>query len=192
MGSCEIWTIGHSNHACERFVELLCAHGIERVADVRSHPRSRFAPHFDREALRSALEEEGVGYAYFGDALGGRPRSAEHYDDRGRALYGPMSEQPAFRRALARLETYAREQRVALLCAEGDPAHCHRRLLVGRVLAERGVELRHILPDGSVHVEQTVSLEESPQGTLFGEELTPWTSTRSVSPRRRLSASSVG
>jgi uncharacterized protein (DUF488 family) len=191
MGTVAIWTVGHSNHAGERFVGLLRMHAVALVADVRSHPYSRFAPHFNRESLQASLPYEGVRYAYFGEALGGRPGSEEHYDERGRALYGPMSEQPAFHDALERLAGLVREQRVALLCAEGDPEHCHRRLLVGRVLAARGVELRHILPDGTVRAERTVTLIDGDQGTLFGED-TPWRSTQSVSRKRRLSTSSAG
>jgi len=191
MGHVAIWSVGHSNHTGERFLELLRAHEIALVADVRSHPYSRFAPHFNRESLQSELSRSGVGYAFFGDALGGRPARAEHYDEQGRALYGPMSERPAFRQGIERLLALAREQRVALLCAEGDPEHCHRRLLVGRVLTAERVELRHVLPDGSVRSERAVPLQDGAQGALF-EEDTLWRSTRSVSPRRRLSASSVG
>jgi uncharacterized protein (DUF488 family) len=187
-----IWTIGHSNHTFERFAELLGTQGVEFVIDVRSYPYSRIAPQFNREELEAALGGIGTRYLFFGDELGGRPSHAEHYDEQGHARYDRMAEQPAFEAAVQRLLSGCREHRIALLCSEGQPESCHRRLLVGKVLADRGAQLRHILPNGTVHQEDDVSLSsEDGQATLFGEEPPAWRSTRSVSHRRRLSASSV-
>jgi len=186
-----IWTIGHSNHSFARFAELLRGEGVEFVVDVRSYPYSRIAPQFNREALSAALRRTGVRYLFLGEELGGRPAREEDYDEQGHALYGCMAEQPAFRVAVQRLLTGCRERRVALLCSEGQPRECHRRLLVGKVLTEQGVQLRHILPSGVVEQEDSVSLDaEDTQESLFGEEMA-WRSTRSVSHRRRQSASSA-
>lgn len=187
-----IWTVGHSSHPLDGFAQLLAKERIEFVADVRSYPYSRFAPQFNREDLQTSLAQHGVGYTFLGDALGGRPVRDEHYDDQGHALYGPMSQEPSFRDRVDRLVAGARDHRIALVCSEGNPEHCHRRLLVGKVLAERGVELRHILPDGLILAERSVTLDEGSQTTLFGQDEAPWRSTQSVSHRRRLSASSVG
>jgi uncharacterized protein (DUF488 family) len=186
-----IWTLGHSNHTLRRFIELLAVEGVEVVVDVRSYPYSRIAPQFNREQLDLALRGAGRRYLFLGDELGGRPSREEHYDAQGHACYDLMAEQPAFQEAIQRLLRGCRTNRVALLCSEGQPQDCHRRLLVGRVLAEHGVQLRHILPSGAVHQEDAVSLDSADgQASLFGEE-TAWRSTRSVSHRRRLSASSV-
>jgi uncharacterized protein (DUF488 family) len=186
-----IWTIGHSNHTLARFVELLQAEGVEVVVDVRSYPYSRIAPHFNREELDVALRGVGTRYLFFGEELGGRPSREEQYDEDGRARYDRMAEQPGFQMSLQRLLSGAREHRVALLCSEGQPQECHRRLLVGKVLADHGVQLRHILPNGVVHQEDSVALGSGDgQEALFGEEAV-WRSTRSVSHRRRLSTSSV-
>lgn len=191
QGTSAIWTIGHSNHTFERFAELLQSEGIEFVVDVRSYPYSRIAPQFNREELEVALCQIGARYVFLGEELGGRPSREEHYDERGRARYDRMAEEPAFRAAVARLLSGCRDHRVALLCSEGQPQECHRRLLVGKVLANHGVQLRHILPDGAVHQEKSVRLDsDDGQETLFGEE-TAWRSTQSVSRRRRLSTSSV-
>jgi uncharacterized protein (DUF488 family) len=186
-----IWTIGHSNHTFEHLVELLQAQGVEFVVDVRSYPHSRIAPQFNREELDVALRSAGMRYLFLGQELGGRPSREEQYDEHGRARYDLMAEQPAFQEAVQRLLSGCREHRVALLCSEGQPHECHRRLLVGKVLADRGVQLRHILPNGVVQQENAVSLDPGDgQETLFGEE-TMWRSTRSVSHRRRLSISSA-
>lgn len=186
-----MWTVGHSNHDLPVLLSLLESHGIARVVDVRSHPYSRYAPHFNREALQSAVEGRGIAYAYMGTALGGRPERADLLDAEGHALYDRMALEPAFREAIDGLLRGAARRRVALLCSCGQPQDCHRRLLVGRVLCERGVQLRHILPDGALSGESAVELrDDGAQEALFGHDEPPWRSTRSVSPRRPLSASS--
>lgn len=187
-----IWTIGHSNHTFETFASLLASEGIEFVADVRSYPYSRIAPQFNRETFQRALRERGIRYLFLGEELGGRPEKDEHYDADGHALYGPMSEEPQFSQAIDRLVAGAENHRVALVCSEGDPAECHRRLLVGKVLADRGLQLHHIRRDGSVSVEDRVSLDRTDQSSLFEEGAeAAWRSTQSVSHKRRLNTSSA-
>jgi uncharacterized protein (DUF488 family) len=94
-----VWTIGHSNHPLDRFVELVAGERIEFLVDVRSFPYSRFAPHFNREELDAAMSARGIRYLFLGDALGGRPDSEERYDAEGHALYQPMSDQESFKAA---------------------------------------------------------------------------------------------
>jgi uncharacterized protein (DUF488 family) len=187
-----IWTIGHSNHDLEWFMRLLQGQRIEFAVDVRSYPYSRHAPHFNREEFEQALRDNGMSYLFLGDSLGGRPGREEHYDPEGHALYGEMAREPSFQAAIDRLIDGAGGHRLALVCSEADPRDCHRRLLVGKVLTERGAELRHILRDGTIEVEHTVELDSCQAPTLFGDNAGEWRSTRSVSRRRRLSGSSTG
>lgn len=187
-----IWTIGHSSHTFDRLLGLLASEQIEFLVDVRSYPYSRFAPHFNREELAGSLDANAVRYLFLGEELGGRPSKPEHYDSEGHALYEEMAREPIFEAAISRLIDGAEGNRIALMCSEGKPEECHRRLLVGKVLAERGLTLRHVLPDGSVFEEEEVKLPlKSSQEALFGSEGQVWRSTQSVSRRRRLSTSSV-
>jgi uncharacterized protein (DUF488 family) len=186
-----VWTVGHSNHGFGGFAHLVAGQRIEFLVDVRSYPYSRFAPHFNREELEGAMAAHGVGYLFLGEELGGRPTREEHYDADGHALYGLMSEEERFKAAVDRLIRGAHRHRIALVCSEGNPQDCHRRLLVGKVLCDRGVELRHILPDGTIRTELSVALsDDDEQCSFLEDEATPWRSTQSVSHRRRLSASS--
>jgi len=186
-----VWTVGHSNHGFDDFARLVLGEQIEFLIDVRSFPYSRYAPHFNRDELEAAMTQCGVRYLFFGEELGGRPTSEDHYDSDGHALYEPMSEEEPFTTAVERLIEGARHHRIALVCSEGEPQDCHRRLLVGKVLSDRGVELRHILPDGTIRAELSVALsEDHEQCSFLEEEQTPWRSTQSVSHRRRLSTSS--
>jgi uncharacterized protein (DUF488 family) len=168
-----VWTVGHSNHDFESFARLIASQDIEFLVDVRSYPYSRFAPQFSREELQDSIARVGIPYLFLGEELGGRPTRDEHYDADGHALYGPMSEEPGFRAAVQRLLEGAAKHRLALMCSEAEPRDCHRRLLVGRVLANHGAELRHILPNGDVTVERSVELGDTCQCSLFGEDTLP-------------------
>src|SRR3990172_2450060 len=146
----EIFTIGHGNHDLERFVELLAAHGIRLLADVRSKPASGYTPHFNRRELERSLPERGIEYLFLGQRLGGMPEEPEFYDGAGRVDYAKIAAAPGFRDGIAALLTRLPDTRTALMCGEEDPRNCHRRLLIGRVLMEQGVSVTHILADGGV------------------------------------------
>ena len=141
-----ILTIGHSNHELDAFLELLDAHSVETVADVRSWPRSRFAPHFNARSLQESLRHQGVAYVPMGDSLGGRPTSPALYTASGRADYQLMARTPAFQEGSAQLLELAAQGTTALLCSEREPHQCHRALLVGQHLHLDGNPVAHIVP----------------------------------------------
>jgi uncharacterized protein (DUF488 family) len=192
-----VYSVGHSAHTFETFAELLKGNKIQVLVDVRSAPYSRFAPQFDREILHRSLTEAGVKYLFLGDELGGRPKNAAYYDAHGRALYSRMTSDPAFVAGIERLERGMAEFRVALMCGEEDPAHCHRRLLVARVLLERGHEVLHIRGDGHVEADAEVASESgkplvNEQPALFAElDEDQWRSTASVLPKKAPASSST-
>ena len=151
-----VFTVGHSNHPRERFVrELLQPHEIAVLADVRSTPYSRFAPEFDREALRSFLTARDVRYVYFGDDLGGRPTDPACYED-GRVCYNRVARTASFRRGFDGLLAEAASHRVAVMCSESEPLNCHRTLLVAQALDESGVVVEHVRADGSLASHEAV------------------------------------
>ena len=147
--SCAIYTIGHSTHPVEQFLALLNAHGIRRLADVRTVPRSRRHPHFNREVLDAFLHEHGIAYRHFA-ALGGlrKPRADSvntgwrHPGFRGYADHMQTAE---FRQGIEELVTFAGGQPTSVMCAEAVWWQCHRQLLADALLV-RGVPVCHILP----------------------------------------------
>jgi uncharacterized protein (DUF488 family) len=163
-------------------------HGIEVLVDTRSHPYSRHAPHFNTRDIQAALSGYGIGYLFLGLELGGRPEEKEFYDAEGRVDYALVERSRPFLDGIHRLEKEIQARKVALLCSEEDPAGCHRRLLVGRALSERGIVVRHIRGDGSVQAEgETIG----DQPVLFPEtEVSVRKSIRSVLRRRRRPSSS--
>src|SRR5258708_761895 len=171
-----VLTIGQSNLSLERFLNLLRAHSVEVIADTRSYPYSDYAHHFDREPLKEALVEAGFRYVDLGPQLGGRPKGAEFYDSKGRVLYDKVAATRAFLKGLTRLENGIRKYTVAIMCAEENPAACHRRLLVGRMLTEHGFKLEHIRGNGQIQSEAEVVASTTPadiQSELFAGAKTP-------------------
>jgi len=190
-----VLTIGHSNHPIDHFVGLLRRHGVEVLVDARSYPYSKFAPQLDMPALKAAIQRSDMKYLFLGRELGGRPNGDEFYDSEGHVLYGRVAEAPFFREGLERLLRGVQTYRVALLCSEENPLHCHRRLLVGRVLGKHGVAVEHIRGDGNLQTEEALAAMEprvcSAQTPLFeGSRETEWRSTQSVLHRGRLPHSS--
>jgi uncharacterized protein (DUF488 family) len=183
-----VFTIGHSNHSAQKFVGLLKEHGIEVLVDTRSRPYSRHAPRFNAKDIEAILSGNGIEYLFLGLELGGRPEGEEFYDAEGRVNYALIEKSRPFLDGIHRLEKEIQARRVALLCSEEDPAGCHRRLLVGRVLSERRISVRHIRGDGSVQAEGEAA---GYQPLLFPEaEVSVRKSIRSVLRRRRRPSSS--
>jgi len=184
-----LWTIGHSNHPLDDFLDLLVQHQINVLVDVRSSPYSRYASHFNKKAIEGPLQGRAIRYLFLGDVLGGRAQGEQFYDDQGHVLYGRLAESPQFQEGIERLLRGVATHRVALMCGEEDPTDCHRRRLIGRVLGQRGVDVLHIRGDGRVQREAQLAAEEKfrktkGQLTLFDvEEADEWKSTQSVLPR---------
>ena len=145
-----VWTVGHSNHPIERFVEILNAHGIERVIDVRRFPASRKWPHFNAASLAMSLPAAGIDYVGMPE-MGGRRKAAPdspHTAWRVEAFrgYADFMDTPEFAESLRRVIELSAEKRSALMCAESLPWRCHRSLIADALLA-RGFEVLEILSE---------------------------------------------
>jgi uncharacterized protein (DUF488 family) len=145
-----LFTIGHSNHPAEHFLDLLRRHGITAVADVRSKPYTRYAKHFCREPLCRYLEGNGVRYVFLGDLVGGMPDDPELLGPGGKPDYARIAASPAFAAGIERLVNGADKHLIALMCGEEDPGKCHRHHLIAQALRARGIAVRHIRGDGQV------------------------------------------
>jgi uncharacterized protein (DUF488 family) len=165
-----IYTIGYGARALVEFMDVLKAHDIAYLLDVRSTPYSRFKPEFSKDALAQALREAGIHYLYLGRQLGGQPEDPSCYVD-GKVDYAAGSRLPAFQEGLDRVERAHRQGwRVALMCSEGKPELCHRSKLIGQSLKERGIPVLHI--DENDHLlgqDEVIERITGGQLNLFGE-----------------------
>ncbi len=145
-----VLTIGHSTRDLETFLRLLQAQAVTRIVDVRTIPKSRHNPQFNKETLPAALRTVGIAYQHMGELGGLRhplpnsPNQAwRNVSFRGFADYMQTSE---FGEGLQKLIEMAHNERIALMCAEAVPWRCHRSLIADALLA-RGVRVEHILSE---------------------------------------------
>ena len=149
-----VLTIGHSNRSLEEFLRLLESNGVTLLVDVRTRPRSRHNPQFDLETLPASLAARGIGYRH-APALGGLRRSApdspnDGWADPARRGFADYMRTEGFVLALEDLIARLGGARVALMCAEADPANCHRSLIAD-ALAARRCDVRHIVAEDAPH-----------------------------------------
>ncbi len=145
-----IFTIGHSTHPQDRFIDLLRVNGITALCDVRSKPFSARNSQFNREALEEALPLSGIQYRFLGKELGARSDNPRCYVD-GKIQYDLLANTEQFRYGLKRVLVGIRQGfRIALMCAEKEPLECHRSILIARHLDLMGIEVNHIHSDGQL------------------------------------------
>ena len=165
-----VFTIGHSTRTWKAFLELLRAHGIKRVVDVRSIPRSRHNPQFNRETLSAKLRGARIGYVHL-PKLGGLRHARRDSPNmgwrnasfRGFADYMQTSD---FDAGLQRLISLAKQKKSAIMCAEAVPWRCHRSLIAD-ALTVRGIRAAHIVSGKRVQIHTLTSF-----GRVRGDRIT--------------------
>ncbi len=146
-----LWTVGHSTRSLEELVALLASFEINVLADVRTVPRSRKNPQFNRDTLPSSLAPHAVEYAHLG-RLGGLRHARKDSKNTGLRNdsfrgYADHMLTPDFELGLTELRALTERGRVAIMCAEAVPWRCHRSLIAD-VLSVRGAEIAHIMAVG--------------------------------------------
>jgi hypothetical protein len=172
-GALPILTIGHSTRPIDEFIELLRQHGVERLVDIRTIPRSRHNPQFNSAALAKSVEDNGIGYVHLKE-LGGlrHPRRDSintgwrNANFRGYADYMQTAE---FEEALRRLLQLCEGKRCAAMCAEAVPWRCHRSLLADALVA-CGISVEHILSGSRREVHSLTPFARIENGRLIYPE----------------------
>ncbi|HEX9654135.1 MAG TPA: DUF488 domain-containing protein [bacterium] len=135
----KIYTIGHSTHPIEKLLDLLNAHMIKCLADIRRFPTSRKHPQFTKENLLQSLTQAEILYIWLGDRLGG-------FRDGGYDAY--LATEP-FQSGLTELKSLGSQQATAFMCAESLYHRCHRRFVADE-LTRQNWQVLHIMPDGKI------------------------------------------
>jgi uncharacterized protein (DUF488 family) len=149
-----LFTLGHSNQEMSDFLGTLLRHEIKVVCDVRSRPGSFRFPQFNREPLEAQLTTAKIRYEFCGEQLGGRPLDPQCYLSNGLVDYSKRRRAPGFLEAIDKAIALARERKTAILCAEEDPLHCHRFLLICPALVARGVAPVHLRRGGAAETQR--------------------------------------
>ena len=167
-----IYTIGYGSRSITEFIEVLQQYEIAYLIDVRSVPHSSYKPEFSKKPLAKEVEKHGIRYVFMGEQLGGKPDDESCYVN-GMVDYEKVKDAEFFQRGIERLHTaFTQQQRIALMCAEGKPEHCHRTKLISATLTTQDLPVIHIDENSEqITQEQVIDRITGGQLNLFGEEM---------------------
>jgi uncharacterized protein (DUF488 family) len=164
-----IWTVGHSTRPIGEFNDLLRAHEICLLVDVRTIPRSRYNPQFNTDTLAQSLREAGLQYRHLPELGGLRKPKKDSLNDGWRNAsfhgYADYMQMEEFQRALEDLMAYGTDMKTAIMCAEAVPWRCHRSLIAD-ALVSRGWEVQHVMSPEKATPHVLTSFAHFEKGTL--------------------------
>ncbi len=171
----ELFSIGYATKPLAEFLRQLRNHRIDAVADVRSVPYSKAFHDYHREPLAASLRAAGIHYVYLGEELGPRSKDPAHYDARGQVQFDRLQQAPLFQQGIQRvLSGRQKSLRIALMCAEKDPATCHRSLLVAHYLRhQQAINVQHIDHNGQLESEEALAQRLMRLNNIQADMLTP-------------------
>lgn len=148
-----MYTIGHSTHEQEEFIEILKTYDIELLIDVRSYPGSNYVPHFNKENMENWIPENGIEYIHMPE-LGGRRKAIETIDE---SLIDGWEKKPfrnyagytltdKYEEGIKKLIALGEKKCLCYMCAESVPWRCHR-LLISNTLVSKGINIDHIMSE---------------------------------------------
>ena len=150
-----LYTIGHSQHEFGYFSNLLKIYDINYLLDVRSTPYSKYAETYNKELLSSLLSTKGIKYSFMGKFFGARPDNTELYNEEGYLDFEKVSYSDLFIKGIESVNLgLKRGNNIVLMCTEKDPIDCHRAIMVARAFSLRGIDVKHILPNGKYQTQQ--------------------------------------
>lgn len=150
MANKTVFTIGHSTHEIQYFIDLLNKFDVNCVIDVRSAPYSRIAPQFNKPALNSTLRENNIIYMHFEKEFGARHTKPSLLDENGNVDFDKVRETDEFKQGVQRVKNgLARGYKIALMCSEANPFDCHRFSMISYQLVREGMYVNHILQNGN-------------------------------------------
>lgn len=175
MNTREIYTVGHSNHQIDYFLELLKFKEINCLIDVRSMPSSSYSPQFNKLPLKNYLKNNGITYMHFKDEFGARHEQQSILDKNGQVNFELFRKTNKFQKGIERVEKgFSKGYKIVLMCSEGDPLECHRFSMISVHLNKIGYNVYHILKNKIVktHIELEQELlkkyqKKLPKPSLF-------------------------
>jgi uncharacterized protein (DUF488 family) len=175
----EIFTVGHSNHDINIFIDMLKKNNINTIVDVRSSPYSQYSPQYNQDILKNFLKKSNIQYIFMGNLLGARYEDKNllfhDKDNKGKVNFQKVQETKGFQDGITRLEDGVKKgYSISLMCSEKDALDCHRFGLVSKFLYHKNsFEINHIYTD-SIFNQQDIETKllnkfnkKLPQNNLF-------------------------
>lgn len=153
-----LFTIGHTQHKIENFLGLLMKYDINYILDVRSTPYSKYAEQFNRENIKKSLSDKNIIYSFTGNYFGARQAELSLYSKEGFLDFEKVRNTANFKKGFENVMLgLQKSNNIALMCTEKDPFDCHRTIMVARAFDLAGVDVNHILSDGSVQNQEILN-----------------------------------
>ncbi|MEG0368932.1 MAG: DUF488 domain-containing protein [Hungatella sp.] len=153
-----LYTIGHSQHKMEYFLQMLKTQGINYVLDVRSTPYSQFASEYNKENIRAILKNHNIIYSFMGTYFGARQKDAALYTKEGYLDFEKTKRYFGFQQGVQSvMKGLNQGYHIAFMCTEKDPIECHRAILVANAFYEMGIDVQHIMPDNTLQSHQRLN-----------------------------------
>ncbi len=144
----EVFTIGHSTHQLDYFLELLQGQNINCVLDIRSIPYSKYSPQFNQDIFKTYLQKHRIKYIPFKEAFGARQENENVLNEKKQVDFELFRKTNSFIKGIERLNNgLFKGYRIVLMCAEGNPLDCHRFSMIAIYLHQTGFNVKHILKD---------------------------------------------
>lgn len=146
-----IYTVGHSTHQLDYFLELLKEYGVTCLIDVRSVAASSYNPQYNKEPLTNFLKSKGITYLHFAEEFGARHNDPDLLDDDGKVDFEKVRKSWAFKNGVERIwQGLDKGFTISLMCSESEPFDCHRFSMVSIALDKDGFDVKHIMKDKSL------------------------------------------
>ena len=147
----EIFAIGHSNYPYDKLIEMIKKYGIDCVVDIRETPYSKYNTQYNRESLRENLKSSGFTYVYMGHEFGAKRQTKESYNDDGYADFEKVIKEELFLKGIERItKGLQMGYKIVLLGAMQEPIRCHRSIMLGKYLNEKGFDVKYIMHEGNI------------------------------------------
>lgn len=175
-----IYTVGHSNHPIEVFLDLLKTYAVNCLIDVRSIAASSYNPQYNKEPLSNFLKAAGITYLHFAEEFGARHTDPDLLDEEGRVNFELVRKSWAFKNGVERLWAgIDKGFTIALMCSEADPLTCHRFSMISPALEKDGFDVKNILKDKSLQTNADLEIQllkkyakELPRPDMFQPDIT--------------------
>ena len=147
----KLYTIGHSKHSTEYFIQLLNKYSINCIIDVRSIPYSKIAPQFNKESILKDLKDNNILYSHMPEEFGARKNNQNLLDLEGKVDFQKIRDTEKFKIGIEKIKNGVfKDFNVALMCSEANPFDCHRFVMIAYQLVNENINVKHILKDGNI------------------------------------------